>query len=297
MKKNSAFSLIELSIVILIIGILVAGVTQSSRLVAEMRLVTAQQLTQSSPVTSINNLALWLEATSDNSFATGTAGTYTNVPKPDNNDAIGRWNDGNPKVITKINALQATGANQPNYITNSINGLPALRFTNAASTNLSAALDINYTVNPNMTFFIVFKRIGSAADQCIIGHDNGSWDRFICAKHSAIAGSGGVSNGAAFSTVANINSANITLISLILQNSVSSGSNAYLNGGTATSFTESHGNSGYTSLGIGSIAAAAVGASFDGDIGEIIIFDRALKTEERQSIEKYLGQKWGIKIS
>ncbi|MFM2200490.1 MAG: hypothetical protein RL769_545, partial [Pseudomonadota bacterium] len=49
MKKNhntnprhQAFSLIELSIVILIIGILVAGVTQSSRLVNQIRLSTAQ---------------------------------------------------------------------------------------------------------------------------------------------------------------------------------------------------------------------------------------------------------------
>ncbi len=36
---KKAFSLIELSIVILIIGILVAGVTQSSRLVLAMKLL------------------------------------------------------------------------------------------------------------------------------------------------------------------------------------------------------------------------------------------------------------------
>jgi hypothetical protein len=44
------------------------------------------------------------------------------------------------------------------------------------------------------------------------------------------------------------------------------------------------------------VGSAAFSTYYDGDIGEIIIFDRALKTEERQSIEKYLGQKWGIKI-
>ncbi len=32
-----------------------------------------------------------------------------------------------------------------------------------------------------------------------------------------------------------------------------------------------------------------------GLISEFIVFDRALKTEERQSIEKYLGQKYGIR--
>ncbi|MFM7620300.1 MAG: prepilin-type N-terminal cleavage/methylation domain-containing protein, partial [Alphaproteobacteria bacterium] len=48
--KTQAFSLIELSIVILIIGILVAGVTQSSRLVNQFRLTSARNITLSSPL-------------------------------------------------------------------------------------------------------------------------------------------------------------------------------------------------------------------------------------------------------
>jgi hypothetical protein len=35
---------------------------------------------------------------------------------------------------------------------------------------------------------------------------------------------------------------------------------------------------------------------FRGDIGEIIIFNRYLKNDERLDIEKYLAKKWGIKI-
>jgi hypothetical protein len=31
-------------------------------------------------------------------------------------------------------------------------------------------------------------------------------------------------------------------------------------------------------------------------MGEIIAFSRALSTDERQDIEKYLGKKWGIKV-
>ena len=66
MKK--AFSLIELSIVILIIGILVAGVTQSSRLLKMMRLQSARSLTNSGPVISINNIVLWVDSVSEESF-------------------------------------------------------------------------------------------------------------------------------------------------------------------------------------------------------------------------------------
>jgi hypothetical protein len=36
---------------------------------------------------------------------------------------------------------------------------------------------------------------------------------------------------------------------------------------------------------------------YQGNIGEIIIFNRGLKNEERRSIEEYLGKKWKIEIS
>jgi len=49
--KNTGFSLIELSIVILIIGILVSGVTQSSRLIRQIRIQSARNLTVNSPIT------------------------------------------------------------------------------------------------------------------------------------------------------------------------------------------------------------------------------------------------------
>ena len=67
-KNLKAFSLIELSIVILIIGILVAGVTQSSRLIREFKLTTAKNLTRNSPVSSIKGLYFWFETTSESSF-------------------------------------------------------------------------------------------------------------------------------------------------------------------------------------------------------------------------------------
>ena len=34
----------------------------------------------------------------------------------------------------------------------------------------------------------------------------------------------------------------------------------------------------------------------NGQIGEIIIYDRALNDNERMDIEKYLAKKWNIKI-
>lgn len=132
MKNNfkKAFSLIEISIVILIVGILIAGISKGIDMVYDMRLVTARALTDKSPVGSIENLELWLETTLENSLATGTA-SFTDVKNPNDSDPIGRWNDINPTLINpnnKNHAVQNTLSYQPLYIKDGINGLPALQF-------------------------------------------------------------------------------------------------------------------------------------------------------------------------
>ena len=65
---KKAFSLVELSMVILIIGILIAGVSQGIDLYQDMRLATARSLTQNSRVNRIEDLTMWFEATSEKSF-------------------------------------------------------------------------------------------------------------------------------------------------------------------------------------------------------------------------------------
>ena len=93
--NNKAFSLIELSIVILIIGILVAGVTQSSRLIKAMKIQSAKSLTVSSPVPSFKNVTLWLESTLSESFDSAEAQDQLQ---------ISTWKDINPQSSFKNNA-------------------------------------------------------------------------------------------------------------------------------------------------------------------------------------------------
>lgn len=77
MIKKSAFSLLEVSAVILIIGILIAGVVTANSLVAKSRLAAAQTLTTSSPINGIKDSALWLESSVDKSFADGETSNNT----------------------------------------------------------------------------------------------------------------------------------------------------------------------------------------------------------------------------
>jgi prepilin-type N-terminal cleavage/methylation domain-containing protein len=114
---KKAFSLIELSIVILIIGILVAGVTQSSRLVSRMRILSARSITQSAPVSSIKDLYSWHETVLESSFDEAEASDGTRITN---------WYDFNPQTSTDKILINQTDVNlKPLYSSGKINGLPA----------------------------------------------------------------------------------------------------------------------------------------------------------------------------
>ena len=58
-KNPRAFSLFEMSIVIIIVSLTIAGITLSTRLIGKSTLAKAQLLTKNSPVKDIENLLFW----------------------------------------------------------------------------------------------------------------------------------------------------------------------------------------------------------------------------------------------
>ena len=62
-KLSKAFSLVELSIVILVVGILLAAITKGKDLYSDMQLKTAQSVTSSSLINSLKSVSLWLDTT------------------------------------------------------------------------------------------------------------------------------------------------------------------------------------------------------------------------------------------
>lgn len=91
-QRHKAFSLVEISVVIVIIGILLVGISKSIDLYQDFKILNAKKITQNSIVPRINNLALWLETTSESSFST------TNIKE---NDPIIEWRDINPRNFEK----------------------------------------------------------------------------------------------------------------------------------------------------------------------------------------------------
>ena len=61
---KKAFSLIEISIVILVIGVAIAGISQGIELYQDARLEMARRHTKNSPINVIEDLTLWFESIS-----------------------------------------------------------------------------------------------------------------------------------------------------------------------------------------------------------------------------------------
>ena len=283
-KKLLAFSLIELSIVVLIIGILIAGVTQGSRLIRQSKIKTAQNQTTNSPVNSITGLNLWLETTLDDSVISATNGNT-----PENGDLNSAWNDINNQDLIKNNATQGTTLNQPTYVLNGINGLPTLNF-NGTSNLLNVGSGI--ISGPEFTVITVLKRSASTSS-AILGPTSTSGVSLGYGGGSTVAivfnSNGGSGSSIATYTVPAYSTPSPVIMSFT-ENS-SSTSTFYLNGAIQ----------GPSVIGMpyARPASYTVGRSFtygyfQGNLAEMIIFNRVLKASERANIENYLAIKWGI---
>ena len=290
-----AFSLIELSIVILIVGILIAGITQSSRLINAMRIQSIRSITLSSPVASTSGLVMWFETVLENSF---------DVNETSNGSGITTWFDINPQSTVKNNATQTTIGRKPIYNSNGVvpllnfNGVNSGQFLNLAD-NAFPGGDSAYSI------FMVFKL---AQDASAKNHDifvAGRWTNSITLvrldntsgfKYTHFTGGGG--STVYWPKTANLPINNLGIYTTIYFNSLSNRIiTNYVNGALAntTSIADPRTTiSNYTMIGGNSWVDFEY---FRGDIGEIIIFNRSLNSDERTDIEKYLAKKWSIKLS
>ncbi len=281
---KKAFSLIELSIVLLIIGIIIVGITQSSLLFSKFRLSVARSTTESSPVTSISNLFLWLDTTSANSFDESATG---------DGEYVSNWYDLNPASTVKRNFTSADPY-LPIYIANAINNLPALRFDGIDDYMISNTIASNEMLpNNTVTMFFVAKIATSATatmpftfqldadNRCLPIFDAGVV-RFDCPD-----GTGdGLLEG-----VTDISNT-LQIITLFKNETTQT---IYLNGASDATQANALPMASFSSEMLIGSDGESLATSMD--VGEIIIFSRGLKTEERQAVESYLSHKWKINLS
>jgi len=333
MKKNKAFSLVELSVVILIIGILIAGVTQSGRLIRQIKLSTARSLTSSSDVASIRDVTAWFEAT--------TAGVFTDIngnTDIDDKSKLRAWRDVNPQksisdkpIMTNGTAVDgSTNNTEPKYIISGINGLPSVYFDGGAangdatlsdatgdliSTTDTATMPI-LALDKTYSMFAVFRSDkGKAQQNAIIAQIGNGSD--ITAQSFASIGllDGDSTNNSKPGFVTSeakatswVSDARITdyndyivgaLVDFITPTSPADASvKLFVNSLTPVTYvggdTRVATTIGAAKFVIGASNHATASKHFTGMISEVIVFDRKIKDEEAQGVMKYLRKKYNI---
>lgn len=293
-KNKLAFSLIELSVVILIVGILVVGVSQGSRIISEARLKTARSLTNSSPVHAMPGLVLWLDSTNIENIATGTVAS-NQYGNPGDEEYLVHWKDQNSKGLTDLIFSAPNDANRPIFLRNSSNGLPAIKFE-ANSEYLLSSSQIGIT---QLTEFVVYKS-SSKGSQALLLNSGDPADATLYLNldpqdspptvmyRKGIHGFG--SGGFVY-----VNKFTIFSYVDYIRSTGGFGARYFING-------DHKGTAGATTL--SSIIPSQLYISstnsawgLEGELSEIILFSRTLKDSEREAVEKYLAQKYKIKIS
>ena len=291
LSRNRAFSLIELSMTLVVIGVIIVGVAQGLDMSKKFKLSSARSLTAGSPAVSIKGLALWLDATSEKAFSD---------PDIANSSEVETWLDTNiQRELDKTNLTQTTSSKRPLYISDAINGLPSIKF-DGINDNLSIANLPGYKIlqPQEVTMFLVVETDPTVGDSIIIkwGED----DRFDAsipwASNGNIYFDFDITDGRAFYTP--------SASDAIYKPHIFS----FIHRSNETSEMRMDGVSKLTETGLDHVMDTS--ASFDlflgaldnsannpwkGFIGELLIFNRGLTALEVSQMEAYLGQKWGIK--
>ena len=159
---KQAFSLIEVSIVIVIIGILIVGIIKGKDLYIAAKASTAKNLTTNSHIVRIKSLSAWYES-SANDFGLGD--------KLKDEASIETWSDISPfgkglsRGSTAI-SCQKDGSNSNGciYREDGLANIPAISFSNDA--NFTG--DTNFSASNDYTMLLVFSLKNMANNQRII---------------------------------------------------------------------------------------------------------------------------------
>lgn len=293
---KNAFSLIELSIVILIVGILIAGVTQSSRLMKQFKLSSAQSITRSSDINSILDLVFWAETSLDNSL-TNSSGSF----QMEDGNTISMWSDINFRSNPKINLAQANTNNQPTYKSSGINGLPSISFDGVNDNLFSTSIVPLPAGDKNYTLVVVWRAFRLSSADGIIVFGQGA-NPFGPSQEASVIIYGGTSGFAGWnnsfypSTQVSANADYVTIIN-VNNNLPSNNVSIYINSNTAVVGTTGSLNLSSQIFCAGGMDSMSPTYSYQGLISEAMVFDRTLKLDEIKSINSYLAKKYGIKIS
>jgi hypothetical protein len=238
--------------------------------------------------TNFSGCALWLDAADPD--GTGIV--------PANNTTLSTWRD------KSANGYSGTSSGSPLLVTRSQNGLPCVNFGAVSSQYFNFGNIIPLTT-AGITVFVVGKTTFAASAQSLIAKSraagfNGRWGLLYESPNLEflidVTGSGALATSSpnAYSGVFSLfGGAWSSPTAFLYANGTQIGSVSA--SGTPSSISDSLFVGAYPSSSGGTPPTS--GYYYNGTIGEIIVYNVVLSTEQRQKVEGYLACKWGLRSS
>ncbi|HKO92366.1 MAG TPA: hypothetical protein VJU61_14480, partial [Polyangiaceae bacterium] len=223
--------------------------------------------------------------------------------KPADGSAVTVWTD----KARRNHATQVVPAMQPSYVANGL-GTGALAF-DGLDDFMGLPVDINVSALPAMTVVVVYQnKQGHPSNLAgVWGNDSPGWNRFLISGGIAGAAAYGSSKGDGVAQAPDLAANDVPLIAVTtLVNGVADASTVHVNGKLGTRFKEDHNIPGTPSMSIGNldgpefkltnpnVTGPRATEAFDGLIGELMVFDRALSPAARNQLGKSLAAKYGL---
>lgn len=286
LARKKAFSLVELAIVLIIIGLLIVAALQATSMIRSFKILGARSQTKSSAVNGIQGIVAWYDTTAEKSFL-----------KKETVDGrkISTWNDINSHATIGSTGIQTDPNSKPVYIFDNVgaNGLPTLRFDGNDYFDLPDGT-IPYS-NFDYTFFFVMKVTSTSISQGVLGSgdyetENGS--NLINYKAGGFIENSWQKTDPLTSNLGVV-AGKFQIFTFRYDNT--EGRKIYINSVLKGEDNSTNRAGLPTNNSIGKSFLFGIPVQYmNGDIAEIILFGRAVTPEERMSVERYLSKKWTI---
>ena len=279
--KKTAFSLIELSVILLVIGVLAAIISKGGSLIYSARISSAQSTTSSSKVSQIDGLVVWYETVMDDSLSSDSRL---------DNKAVTYWQDISSQlnIAEEKNRLIGPDDNDPSivkiaYRKEGINDLPSLQFTSSGNfvlTSLAGGVS-----NLGTVFAVLSPTLPLSGSMTFLDSANSNDNALSLRSSSFLFESGG-----SYSIANSFQSGEVYVVGLNMSDDVK----LFVNNVDSVGSNTGSVINGFDGLMVGTDRGGA--DNFTGLISEIIIFDRILNVEERRRIMSYLAKKYSVRV-
>lgn len=216
----------------------------------------------------LGDLAIWLDAT-DTSTITQSGG------------AVSQWND---KSGNGRNVAQGTGSKQPSFQSQARNNQNVIRFDGSSDALIRSTADASLDVDSRSVFIVSYQTVGTNEGV-----------QFDVGFNYALSQQG--TTGAWYGVVKRTFTCpgvGVMWLASIIDTADGAPGIARVNG--REDITLGNQTTSSSSTGAFGVGAVADGTSlfFNGDIGEILVYTRALTNPERKLVEQFLISKWKI---